>query len=86
MRSDYILFVVDILSYPLFLRLTLFSCFNNASMVGGTNQIGYNLGKSVHVLLSQIQEYVFEFNLSHQSQKTESENEVTFRNVSHKTF
>ena len=55
-------------------------------MVGGTNQIGYNLGKSVHVLLSQIQEYVFEFNLSHQSQKTESENEVTFRNVSHKTF
>ena len=55
-------------------------------MVGGTNQIGYNLGKSVHVLLSQIQEYVFEFNLSHQSQKTESENEVTLRNVSHKTF
>ena len=45
-------------------------------MVGGTNQFGYNLGKSVHVLLSQIQEYVFEFNLSHQSQKTESENEV----------
>ena len=55
-----------------------FSCFNDAGMVGATNQFGYNLGKSVHVLLSQIQEYVFEFNLSHQSQKTESDDMVIY--------
>ena len=48
----------------------IFSYFNDANVVGGTNQFGYNLGKGVHVLLSQIQAYVFEFNLSHQSQQT----------------
>ena len=46
------------------------SCFNGANMTGGTNQFGHNLGKAVQVLLSQIQAYVFEFNLSHQTQQT----------------
>ena len=54
------------------------SCFNDTNMVGGTNQFGYNLGKNVHVLLSQIQSYVFEFNLSHQSQKTQYDEVVRY--------
>ena len=53
-----------------------FSSFNDAGILGTTNQFGYNLGKSVHILLSQVQEYVFEFNLSHQSQKTETDDMV----------
>ena len=53
-----------------------FSSFNDAAILATTNQFGYNLGKSVHMLLSQIQEYVFEFNLSHQSQKTETDDMV----------
>ena len=48
----------------------IISYFNGANMAGGTSQFGHNLGKAVQVLLSQIQAYVFEFNLSHQTQQT----------------
>ena len=51
-------------------------------MAGGTTQFGYTLGKDIHVLLSQIQAYVFEFNLSHQSQKPDGDNVVLYITIS----
>ena len=54
------------------------SRFNDAHFAGGTTQFGYNLGKDIHILLSQIQAYVFEFNLSHQSQKQDGDNVVIY--------